>query len=845
MKAFTKGILLLLLVAAIAGCSRKKNTFLNRNWHAVTAEYNTLYNGNLALELGKEELNQNYADNYWEILPVEPLYVSDEVMAPGENTNPNFAVAEEKAVKAIQRHSMLIEDREKNPQIDEAYLLLGKARYYDQRFVPALEAFNYVLHKYPLSNTINEARIWREKTNLRLEFNEVAIKNLKKILKEEKLKEQDRAHASAMLAQAYINTGAQDSAVSHIRTAAELSDNKDDQGRYYFITGQLYNNLGKVDSADIAFQEVINLNRKTPRIYHINAHIARINNMDVGDAEKAAAFAMLTDLEKDRENRPYLDRIYFQLAEFHYQNDSVQLAVDYYNRSLRSPSSDLYLQALDYETLGNINFDAAQFETAGTYYDSTLQKLAENSREFRLIKKKRDNLNDVIYYEDLARTTDSILYLASLSDEEQLEYFTTYTNKLKERAESQLPGEDETENVAENYFEKKRTGMPGVPNPGSAFYFYNPTTVAYGKQEFFRIWGQRELTDNWRTGGSTGFAGGGDVEVSEEMLANDPVFDPQTYVASIPRDEAQIDSLFNERNFANYQLGLIYREKFRENELAAEKLEFLLAHDPEERLEVPTRYNLYKIYSEMGEMAKAEALKNDILFRFPESRYAAILQNPESLLQDENNPTALYENLYRLYEQQQYGEVIKQSKELSQQFAGDEIVPKLELLKAMAEGRLNGFESYRENLNYVALNYPQTAEGVKAQELLTTALPSLSQNEFQSDSVANTFKLVFPFEKGQAGEAEALKEKIEKILLELNYSDLRVSLDVYDPQEMFVVVHGFRSSERANGLAELFSVNKKYQINQKSFYISTPNYRIAQIHKNIDTYLESLQTPPN
>jgi hypothetical protein len=44
------------------------------------------------------------------------------------------------------RHSMNIDGR--NFQIDEAYLLLGKARYYDQRFIPALDAFNYILYKY-------------------------------------------------------------------------------------------------------------------------------------------------------------------------------------------------------------------------------------------------------------------------------------------------------------------------------------------------------------------------------------------------------------------------------------------------------------------------------------------------------------------------------------------------------------------------------------------------------------------------------------------------------------------------------------------------------------------------
>jgi hypothetical protein len=37
---------------------------------------------------------------------------------------------------------MNIDGRERNFQIDEAYLLLGKTRYYDQRFIPALDAFN-------------------------------------------------------------------------------------------------------------------------------------------------------------------------------------------------------------------------------------------------------------------------------------------------------------------------------------------------------------------------------------------------------------------------------------------------------------------------------------------------------------------------------------------------------------------------------------------------------------------------------------------------------------------------------------------------------------------------------
>ena len=97
---------------------------------------------------------------------------------------------------------MNIDGGEKNPQMDEAHLMLGKSRYYDQRFVPALEAFNYVLYKYPSSDKIYEVKIWREKTNMRMDNDALAAINLRKLLKEIKFKDQIFADANATLAQA-------------------------------------------------------------------------------------------------------------------------------------------------------------------------------------------------------------------------------------------------------------------------------------------------------------------------------------------------------------------------------------------------------------------------------------------------------------------------------------------------------------------------------------------------------------------------------------------------------------------------------------------------------------------
>jgi hypothetical protein len=51
--------------------------------------------------------------------------------------------------------------REKNFQIDEAYLLLEKPDTTIKGLFP-LDAFNYILYKYPNSSNIYEAKIWRE-----------------------------------------------------------------------------------------------------------------------------------------------------------------------------------------------------------------------------------------------------------------------------------------------------------------------------------------------------------------------------------------------------------------------------------------------------------------------------------------------------------------------------------------------------------------------------------------------------------------------------------------------------------------------------------------------------------
>ena len=829
-------VVLMLFVAT--GCSRKKDKFINRSWHSLNTKYNILYNGGIALETGKTAINSTFIDNYWDILPVERLQPTDDIILGGKAQDPNFGRAEEKAVKAIQVHGMNIKGKEKNPQIDESYILLGKARYFDNRFIPAQEAFNYILFKYPASSNINLAKIWRAKTNLRLENEGLAIKNLKELIESNKLSDEDNVAASSALAQAYITIKALDSAIIQLQRASQLTKDNHELGRLRFIEGQLYSSLGIKDSSNLAFDQVIALNRKTPRVYMISAHLEKIKNFDFENDNKLILETLLENLESNRENRPFLDKIYHQIANYQIKNNKDSLAIAYYNKSLRTDSKDAHLTALNYRILADLNFDYSEYSLAGSYYDSTLLSLQDNSKSFRAIKRKRDNLEDVIYYEAVAHETDSVLRLVELSQSEKEAYFQTYIENLKLEEEA-LEKEDAT--TREAYFVPT---LNEVRKKDKTFYFYNPTTLAFGKNEFVRIWGARALEANWRWSNKT--VRNEEVVEKEfeeaEMEVDKSRFTIAYYLAQIPSEESTLDSISKERNFAYYQLGLIYKDKFKEYTLSQNKLEQLLKQFPEDRLVLPTKYNLYKVYSLLGLSQLQAILKKDIIENHKDSRYAAILLNPElALLNNENSPQSLYNNLYTQFELGNYQEVIDGCDLQITRLDGDEIVPKLELLKATSRARLYGFEAYKEGLNFVALNYPSSLEGKKAAQMYSTIIPELANKAFVEDSTQTNFKVVFKFDRSEAEEINTFETALSTAVEEVDYFNLTVSRDGYNTNTIFVVVHGLKSVQGALGFVKILETENELIISKPYFGISSMNYQIVQIHKNAERYIKSIK----
>ena len=852
-----------LLIFLIA-CSTKRNTWLSRNSHALSTKDNILYNGGIGLTKGIEEVKLQNTDNFWEIIPVERMQVSEDNLNPGKTKNANFEKAETKATKAIQKHSMNINGSEKNPQMDEAYMMLGKARYYDQRFVPALDAFNYVLNKSPNSDKIYEVKIWREKTNMRLDNDALAVNNLRRLLKEIKFKDQIFADANATLAQAFLNLQEKDSAVAKLKIAKEYTKSKEEISRYNYILGQIYEELGYKDSAYASYQTVIDMHRKAAKQYVIHAHARQASQFDYEKGDTVAFLKKHNDLLKDRENRPFLDVLHHQLGLFYEKRNNKELAKKEYNLSLKKKTPDTYLIASNYRNLADLYFIDSKFVKAGNYYDSTLVQLKPRTREFNLIKKKRENLEEVIKYEAISQANDSIISLYKMSGSDRTAYFDTYIVKLKKEEEAQKKAAEKQAKIKENQertdgkidsddatdSKKPKTIIPKAPNATasgseSVFYFYNPTTVAYGKVEFAKNWGKRTLQDNWRVSSLSekGNAGkdseGKDIEGdkdAKDVAAVDERFTPDFYIKQIPESQATIDSLSKERNFANYQLGIIYKEKFKEYQLAANKFEKLLNDNPEERLVLPSMYHLYKLY-EILDKSKAAAMKESIVSNYPNSRYAQILQNPSSEIEESSDsPNVVYGTIYKQYQNGEFKTVLAATEKAINRFTGDEIVPKFELLKANIVGKLSGLGEFSTALNYVALNYPNSEEGKKAEQLLAVDLPKLEALQL-SKAPSKKWKILYSTKDFEDAGTKALREKIKKFIADRSLNKFTVSLDIYTMTDNFVVMHGLNSEDLAIGITSILKDYKDYKVQQKPIIISVENYTIVQIKKNLDEFL--------
>ena len=126
---------------------------------------------------------------------------------------------------------------------------------------------------------------------------------------------------------------------------------------------------------------------------------------------------------------------------------------------------------------------------------------------------------------------------------------------------------------------------------------------------------------------------------------------------------------------------------------------------------------------------------------------------------------------------------------------------------------------------------------------MQSVMPTMANKEFIDDNDADNFKVVYQFANGTKENIDTFKKQLKEAVKDVEYFKLSVSEDIYNRNTIFIVVHGLKSIDGARGFAEILKDNKdkkskRPKIDKEYFAISSQNYQIVQIHKNLNVYLE-------
>ena len=806
-------IFLSLFFICFLSCSTQKNKALNKGYHSVVSSYNVLFNGEMSIDEGFLQTQESFVDNFWEILPVEKINISKDIITVDGIENDNFLKAEEKAAKTIQKHSMQINNVEYNSKITQAYLLLGRARYFDQRFIPALDAFNQVYKRNLVNEEWNFSVIWKAKCNIRLEQEELAIELLKTLLKKEKLSSKIKTEANAGIAMAYLQLEKNDSAIKPLKTASLNEKNKHNKARYLYILGQLYEKNNKIDSAYAVFKKIVDFKRSIPRNVFINAKLKTLLYDPVNGSETE-----FNKIIKNIENKPFLDKIYYAYSKTLFSKDSINKAILFLNKAIKESGSDKELLARGFEKLSKVYFKKSNYLMAGKYLDSTLNNLDKNLKKHWELKKQKNGLNLVVKLEENINLYDSLIKLSGYNNSKLNDILNQI--KTKNVLLKQKPVENRPVDVLRNR-----------NNNRSNFYFYDLKLVELGKKSFESVWGQRTRESYWRNISSKPISKTEKtekIELSETSLEEIEI-DNSELLKRIPRTKNQKDSINRLKNRSYLKLAEIYLEKYNNYTLTENRLTYLLNSNPSKEVLSEANYLLYKSYKKQNKK-EAENIRFKIIEKFPNTKFAKILKDRNNLMIEEKETLKLLDSFQSLFKNQNFEQVLVGIENQIAFIENKDISINFDLLRAQTIGKLEGVLKYNEELKSIIDRYPNNSKTVELKEISREINRKWQINP--KKTATSNYNIVFKLSRVQ-GVSDSLKNSIKKIK-ELTFNKFRISVDVYDSATQLFVIQDLESKEKAIKILDTIKENLEFLRLKNNFVVLSSRYKNILIYKALD-----------
>lgn len=641
-------------------------------------------------------------------------------------------IAEAKALKAINKYSVIKGGEEKNKQIFEAYMILVQSRIYQNKSLEALDALNYVFTHMKDDKRLPLARIYQGLAYDQLKDYHKAHEAFAK-LKGEDINKNYAKLLSIYYSESLLDAGKKEEAAKELDRAFELNSNRKLKSRIAYLKGQVFENLGQNEKARESFMAAYKYANDFE--FEVKSQIAIAKTYN-GKGDYAGAKNYLEGISKKGTYASRKNEFYYALGLMANKSGKKEEAQQFFRKSLFEKVSDPQVRGLAYYEIGKDYLERNDYIGAGSYYDSALAVMTYEPSKV-LLQDQSGNIKKISKNYYLIKKNDSILSLAKMSDAQKNDFFAKHIAKLKLKEEKEelerrraerSKGFDTGDYNANSMFANNTNAFEDFGVTTKGFYFNNTGTVSKGTSSFKQIWGDRALADNWRSSKKMSSI----EDMKNEALGvtsapNPRRFEPAFYIEQIPTDASKLSQLKKDRDTASLGLGVMYQNYFTNTPLATKTLYDLVDAQPEEKVMLQALYEIFSMNYEKTPQASDRA-KQILLKDYPYTSYAEFARNPKnnSFVKSSEDVENEYKKAYALFESEKFGESRDIIDQTLIKYPKDALVPKLYLLNAFNAGKASGKEVMILQLEQVVLNYAKTPEGVKAKEMLNYLKSDLS-----------------------------------------------------------------------------------------------------------------------
>ena len=708
-------VFFIMLLALFVSCSTKKNTSGTRAYHALTAHYNTLYNGEVSYLEGFEAQSKGHKDNFNEILP---MYICTNKSTANIGKS-NFETAITKSEKAIKVHSIkkrpivsgnkkrtekekeFLARKEFNPYMYHAWLMMADAQFQKGEFFEAAATYNYILRLYstqPDITSVAKAKLARCYVALNWPYDAEDLLNK---MKRDSITRKGQKEVDNTKAGYYVLTHQYQQAIPHLKNAIKSTRGKVPKARLNFLLAQLYHETGRDTMAYKALSRVIRAN--PPYEMAFNARIMQTEVMQKGKFRQM--IARLKRMARSDKNKDYLDKVYYAMGNIYLNVEDTTHCIYAWEKGLKESKKNGPDKATLLLHLSQLYWEQENYIEAARTYKLCVGALDKEHQDYKETDRRSKILTDLEPHLSTIKLQDSLQVLAQSPEEVYLAAIDRVIAELrkKEKEEAKRAAANGTLNPnAMNNNMARNDAAAGMARPGGTdamgmmggqqqgdWYFYNPTAVRNGTQEFQRRWGMRKNENYWRISnkqsllkdtdefaefnydeaaadslfGAANSAEADSIASAEQArkdsLANDP-HEREYYLRQIPFTEEQMEESNRLLGDALYNAGIKEQEQLENFPLAEKTMIRFLNDFPEHEGIDNVFYHLFLLYGRLQDMEGAEEYKGYLLEDFPEAKLAALLGNPNYEMiarEGKHVEDSIYAEAYAAYQAEQYNKV--------------------------------------------------------------------------------------------------------------------------------------------------------------------------------------------